>query len=530
MKHMKRISSLALVLIMALCLVTTTFASEITAIPGPFTVTINNAQNHTYRIYQIFTGDLATTKDENNNTVEVLSNLKYGTDYVPEGKSVGDNAEIPENFDPATIETTGDGTLMTTNGDKATATGLAAGYYMIVDMTDAAALPDGEEPSKVIFQVVGHTEITSKHPTTTIEKKVQDINDTTGEYTADDNDTWIDSADYDINDTVPFKSTATFSGLENYTTYIVTFTDIMAPGLEYLKDMKVLVNGNDCTNRFDIDFGTYTTTEASEAAYNHGTIITVTCDDITELTTANEATIVLEYSAKLDSDAVLGAPGNPNKIKVTTKPDGTGETQWDVNIVFTFKVNVYKYTTVNGERTDLPGAGFTLYKQVNNENATGAQTGAAIKNALNLVNRSIKADALKDAAYYVEAAEVEVSGEGATFGFEGIDDGTYVLVETTIPAGYNAWNAVEFTVAATHDVTSPAPTLVTLTGGELFSGDLGNVNNTDGILSTSIENKAGVELPETGGIGTTIFYALGGIMVLVAVVLLVTKKRMVSGE
>ena len=513
MKKMNKFFALAMALVMILGLAVNATAAT-TVKEGPFTVTINNADGHEYVIYQIFTADLAVTDAG----TEVLSNIKYGADYVPAGKQVGDEAEIPEDFDPTTIAPTGEGTAMTTTGDKATIEIQQAGYYMIVDVTDE--LPAGEAPSAVIFQVVGDTTITSKHPTTTIEKKVQDINDTTGEYTTDGEDTWIDSADYDIGDTVPFKSTANFSGLNNYETYKVIFTDTMAKGLTYNGDMKVYVNDDDKTSAFTIATAPCTDTTGD---YVGGTVITVTCNDITALTEADAAEITLRYTATLNEEANLGAPGNPNKIKVTTTPEGEGETPEDVNIVFTFKVDVDKYTTIDGEKVDLTGANFTLYKEVADAETEGAKTGAAIKAELAAQNADIKAEALKDEAYYVIAAEVVVDANGATFGFNGIDDGNYVLVETQIPAGYNAWDAEEFTVTATHDVLADEPALNTLEGGDLFTGDV-----ETGVLHTEVENKSGVVLPETGGIGTTIFYVVGGLLAIAAIVLLVTKKRMAS--
>jgi LPXTG-motif cell wall-anchored protein len=121
---------------------------------------------------------------------------------------------------------------------------------------------------------------------------------------------------------------------------------------------------------------------------------------------------------------------------------------------------------------------------------------------------------------------VETDAAGDTFGFKGVDDGTYVLVETTIPEGYNAWNAVEFEITAAHDVESADPKLTSLTGGNLATGEFKDT----GIIDTDIINKSGIELPETGGIGTTIFYIVGGLLAVAAVVLLVTKKRMATEE
>ena len=493
MKHMNKILALALALIMVLGLATTAYAAE------GYTVTINNATGHTYQIYQIFTGDLSTNEQEE----EVLSNIKYGADYLPDGVAAG--TLVPEDVldtlstNATSINPTGTGTAMVTEGDAAKATGLAAGYYMIKDVTEK--LPEGDERSAVIFQVVGDTTVTSKHTGTTIVKKVQDINDSTGEQPKDGDSVWIDSADYDIGDTVPFKSTATFEGLDNYDTYEVVFTDIMAKGLAYKGDMKVYVNGVDKTSDFTIT--TATCTDNDE--YKDGTVITVTCENIKPLANGNSATIVLEYSATLDTDANLGAPGNPNKIKVTTKPDGTGETPWDVNIVFTYKSVVNK---VDPEDKPLTGAEFKLEKFV--ASANGTETFNAIK------------------GNWVEKTLVK-NNENTTFTFTGLDDGEYRITETKAPEGYNAIDPIYFTVTADHDVVAADPELKSL---EANSKEINTFEATvsNGVISTDIENKPGVVLPETGGMGTTLFYAIGGLLVAAAVILLVTKKRMASAE
>ena len=504
MKHMNKILALVLALTMVLGLAITASAAN-TPVNGPFTVTIKNATGHTYKIYQIFTGDLSTNADGE----EILSNIKFGADYLPGNATVG--APVPQsvldavNADPNTIVPTGEGTLMTNEGDVATATGLVAGYYMIVDVTDP--LPGQDTRSAVMFQVVGDTEITSKHTGTTIVKKVQDINDSTGEQPKDGDSVWIDSADYDIGDTVPFKSTATFEGMANYTTYGVVFTDIMAKGLTYKNDMVVLVNGEDKTSSFTITPSTYTNEEDANDEYNGGTKISVTCENIkTIIGDANSATIELVYSATLNENANFGAPGNPNKIRVKTIPDGEGgeETPWDVNIVFTYKLESNKYADEVKEGNELTGAGFTLFKWIKDDSDEGGS--------------------------WVQIGE-EVKGEEmTTFEWKGIDDGKYKLVETTTPAGYNTVDPIEFEVVAEHVIVADNPTLTNLTGEDETGEIKFTADKESGLISTDIINKSGTILPETGGIGTTLFYVIGGLLAVVAVVLLVTKKRMVSAE
>ena len=112
-----------------------------------------------------------------------------------------------------------------------------------------------------------------------------------------------------------------------------------------------------------------------------------------------------------------------------------------------------------------------------------------------------------------------------TFVWEGLDDGDYKLVETTTPAGYNSISDILFTISAEHEKSSDNPQLTSLTGGDLFTGVV-----RTGQLTADIVNQAGNTLPSTGGMGTTIFYVVGSILVIGAVVLLVSKKRMNTAE
>ena len=106
------------------------------------------------------------------------------------------------------------------------------------------------------------------------------------------------------------------------------------------------------------------------------------------------------------------------------------------------------------------------------------------------------------------------------------------MTETKTPDGYNTMdpNPIEFTVTADHEIESDNPSLKSLTGNATTGEITFTANTTEGSLSANVVNKAGSTLPETGGMGTTIFYILGGLLVLFAVVFLVAKKRMSNME
>lgn len=459
-----------------------------------YTLTLDGTTTgHTYEVYQIFAGDVSSDGT-------TLSNIEWGsgvTSFTFNGSS--DAATIAESLDGTTDDSATAQSFATTaaaNLGTATATvsstastttisGLTAGYYLVKDADDSQS---GENSSytRFILKVVGDATAELKSDVPSVEKKVQDTNDTTGE-TSD----WQDSADYDINDSVPFQLTATLpSNLDDYTEYYLELSDTLSSGLTYNKDAKVYLDNDgvrtDVTSSFTI------ADDGSSFKINN----LKSLDGVTSSTK-----VVVEYTATLNENAVIGSEGNPNTVKLiysnnpnytgSGETSPTGETPEDTVIVFTYKVVVNKVDQ-NGDA--LEGAEFTLSKKL----ADGSlQEVAVVKNTA-----------------------------GTTFTFSGLDDGDYVLSETTTPNGYNTIDDVEFTVTAEHDVESDSPALTKLSG-DVTTGSLEFTSSTSaGSLTTDVVNKKGSVLPSTGGMGTTILYVVGTILVLAAGILLVTKKRM----
>lgn len=510
MKHIKKLASLLLVLVMVFALATTAFAEETT-----YSITINNsAKDHTYEAYQIFTGDLSGT---------TLSNIVWGSGVSEAGQTaLGDAAAKAETLKTeadakafakavAPYLTTAAGSANTVTDGKYVISGLAAGYYLVKDQ-DGSLIGDNDSYTEYIIQVVGNVTATPKSDVPEVQKKVKDINDSTDTTKTD----WQDSADYDIGDSIPFQLKATLAdNVSSYTTYKVVFHDTLSKGLTYNKDAKVYIDGTE-TNGF-----TVTATVNADGT----TTLTVSCDDVKALGAGNSSVITVEYTAKLNENAVLGSAGNPNEVylEYSNNPNKseegnneTGETPKDVVIVFTYKTIINK---VDSETKPLTGAAFKLEKLIKGEDGA-ADTWTTVK-------------------------EFAVDGTTTSFTFSGLDDGQYKLTETKTPVGYNTIDPIYFVIEATHGETADVPTLKTLNAyltdangnkqtemkdGESVNIDLGTVDLTAGSITTTVVNKSGSELPSTGGIGTTIFYVLGGVLVLAAVVLLVTKKRMSGAE
>ena len=499
MKNMRKIASVLLALVMVFALAAPVFAAE------TYSITINNtASGHTYEAYQIFTGDLS------NGT---LSNVEWGASVTSHS---GDATAIVEKLDTTY---TGDDKMdiaallaMITLGEEVASTstqtdgkyvidGLEPGYYLVKDAYGSLNGKD-DAYTEYIIKVVKDVEAAPKGNVPEVEKKVKDINDSAD----DDYSAWQDSADHDIGDDVPFQLTATLANnVESYSTYKIVFHDTLSAGLTYNGDAKVTFNGTDVTEYFTI------TCENGE--------LTISCNNVKAFGATNNSVIVVEYTAELNENANIGAAGNPNVVYLEYsnnpnwdsdgdgKPDEpgtpgtpgdetpdepTGKTPEDKVIVFTFKVVVNK---VDENNAALAGAGFTLFKLD------------------------------KETGEYVQIGD-ELTGDQMTqFVWKGLDDGDYKLVETTTPAGYNTIDDIYFTITAEHEILSDNPTLTKLEGGDMFTGDV-----STGALTGNVINKSGVELPETGGIGTTIFYTMGAMLALGAAVLLITKKRMGVAE
>lgn len=457
-----------------------------------YTLTLDGTTTgHTYEVYQIFAGDVSSDGT-------TLSNITWGSGVnaftfngssdaatIAENLGTGKDTDTAKSFATTAAANLGTATAtVSSTASTTTISGLAAGYYLVKD-ADNSQSGENSSYTRFILKVVGDATAELKSDVPSVVKKVQDTNDTTGETTD-----WQDSADYDINDSVPFQLTATLpSNLGDYTEYYLELSDTLSSGLTYNKDAKVyLVNDDEKT---DVTSSFTIADDGSSFKINN----LKSLDGVTSSTK-----VVVEYTATLNENAVIGSEGNPNTVKLiysnnpnytgSGETSPTGETPEDTVIVFTYKVVVNKVDQ-NGDA--LEGAGFTLYK--------------------------------KDSDGNWNAVGDEITGV-TTFTFSGLDDGDYKLSETTTPNGYNTIDDVEFTVTADHDVESDSPALNSLSG-DVTTGELTFTSNTtDGSLTTNVVNKKGSVLPSTGGMGTTILYVVGSVLVLGAGILLITKKRM----
>ena len=482
MKHARKLASLLLALVMVFALATTAFADETVTTPTTGTITVENpVEGQTYTAYKIFDvvydadGHYSYTIDSKTNewysTVSTyadntthgltLTRVNGGDTYVVttgDGFSAPDfAAKLKENVSGKT------GEKLTEKGGSVTVDNLPLGYYFVTSTNGALC------------------NLTTTNPTVTIHDK----NDMPFEKT--DN-----KASADVGETVNYTITGKVPDTTGFETYTYEIADTMSEGLTFNRNsLAVKVGSADVTADTDkctIIYDATTTPNTFKLSinvknFNIGDDIVVTYD-----ATINEKAVEkISYN-----EATLTYSNDPtDSAKTTTTPAQKQE-------VYTSKIVIDKYET-GKPGTKLPGAEFVLCR---NDDVQYA----AVQNDIQYYRWD---EATKTVSWVDDidaATKVTTDNKGEAF-FEGLADGTYYLVETKAPAGYNP-------------LTAPVP--VTVAGS---STDITKLS-----VTAKVENQAGTLLPSTGGVGTTVFYVLGAVLVLGAVVLLVTKKRMSRNE
>lgn len=541
MKRLKKIMSILLTAIMVIAMCVPVMAA------GGYTLTINQEnQGHTYEAYQIFKGDLSgdtlsnvewgqgvdsTKKLEEKTLLDVLKekNTKFSacSTAADVAKVLGTQdangsltftTEELDDFAAVVSKylNTATGTSSYVEVAKNyTISNLDAGYYFVKDKDGSLNEEGADAYTKFIIKLVKNTDVTPKTDTPKAEKKVKEnvkqVNDDT-KYGAGYNDV----ADYNIGDVVPFAFYSAVPNMSNYKSYNYVFEDKMDAGLTFDKASVKVKIGNK-----DIDPSKYTITENPNDKNN--CTFHVEIANLKSLTEEEEiaagSEIRIDFNATLNKNASIGLPGNVNqmKLKYSNNPndnESKGETPWDKVIVFTYELDTTKVEKDNTTKT-LEGAEFKLYRGENPKEYAIVSEGK-----------------LTDWTSDKESAPVLRSNSEGKFVVKGLDDGIYFLEETKAPEGYNLLKdpiKIQIKADTANNQNWDGDPNNALTSLKIKVNDGNEVVSTDtnkGTVSATVENSKGSTLPETGGIGTTIFYVVGVVLMLGAGVLLITKRRM----
>ena len=580
-KTLRIISAMLVVAIMAMSMGITAFAADPT-----YTLTMKRTAGdktaHTYEAYQVFTGKLTndnvlieidwgtgvnSTKLLNalmaDNTIVDTTENKKMKDYFTAGMSAAavakvldqkaDESDFAKRFAAAvgaSITTAIAGSTTIAAGGTDSTTGkiedLTAGYYFVKDQKDSQTDVENGNYTRFILKVIKNEAVTAKAVIPSLDKKIVE------------NNTEVSANTASIGDSVKFRIKTAVPNTDDYNKYFFIINDTLCDGLTFVPgSVKVYLNDS--------------TSAAAAAAYT-----VKTGDDATPYTfrvvinnakALSEQNVVVEYNAILNENCDRTAVGNENKANLTYSNDpnhtykGENEPSEDPDDGdVTGKTPVVKtktYTTgikiikIDGEtKNRLAGATFEI-------------KGTKV-NKIVVVSEEYTADndgeyyKLKDGSYtkteptpetekkYASTTQKyslsqdETVKEGAVDGtfkkvtatvddqgyltFEGLGAGTYTIKEKDPPENYNLLTT-EFVVVIDAEPTLTAP-------GWKVGTTAANVETVDPLIDgvfvkeITVENNKGVILPGTGGIGTTIFYVIGGLLIACAGVLLVTKIRM----
>lgn len=517
---MKKVISLVLALVMIMALGTTAFAANTNA----HTITIaNGTPGYTYEAYRVFEGTLVDgdlTKldwSDGVNSSALLNELK--TILFNEGENVNrpfgecvtavdvatvlsglaDNDPVAQAFADAVAHNVNDvaGSADTMTDGKYVIDVAGDGYYFVMTSavpgkTDTTA--DGVH-TRYILKVVDDVNVEHKGTVPVVEKKI-----------VEDDGSYVDFTDKNIGDTVNFVLTATLpSDYEMFKAYTVTFHDTMSHGLTLVNGpegpFEVMIDGELMEPNF------YSVVIDPDDGCSFHVVIDVKATDA-----HHDSKITVTYDATLNESAEIGNPGNDNKVylQYSNNPNSnddreTGKTPEDKVVVFTYQLDVTKVDGVNND-IKLAGAKFQFYRM-----NSGSKEYVMVDENSKVTGWTGKK----------EDASTLTSNEIGLFKIIGLDAGTYYLEETEAPAGYNKPDSdFEVKIVATISATEITDLSATV-GNETSAGD-----KVTGIVEGTIANNSGATLPSTGGMGTTLIYVLGSVMVLGAAVLLITKKRM----
>lgn len=502
MKHARKLTSLLLALVMVFALAVTAFAQDETVGAGAGAITISNAaKGVTYTIYKLFDATVNADGSSIAYTGEIPASLNtYFTadknGYISATEAAKEGANMSEGLKTALKDWTKTVTATATaksDGSALNFKGLAYGYYVVTTTQGNQVISvDSTKPDVTIYDK------NSSRPT--------DLHKT-----ASNDDVSIgDTVTY----TVRFK-TSNYDGAGTDAKEIVSYTieDTLPAFLSDVKVTSIIVDndGNDATAGDQHDVTAQFT--------NKKIVIDWYDEDNSKFLYDNGATVTITYTAVVTEKAAIDGEGNTNNVTVTWTTKGGNEPGpgklETKKTIFTYAIALKK---VNNKGTALPDAVFEFPFYV-------------------------KSDADTDGAYIYAGT---TAGEGLTNKIttpengviivKGVKSGTYEIKEVTAPAGYNKLTAPVTVEAVKTSQTSTHTTV--------YLDENGNTTNTqtektievnvdiETIAATAVVvvNKAGTELPSTGGMGTTVFYVLGAVLVVGAGVLLVTKKRMSQSE
>ena len=536
-----------------LLVLTIVFSLSVTALAAEtYTITVDGSgtvANHTFEAYQIFKGDLHTPETTEGGTAsKILSNIDWGTGVntaAPGFKeafpvSAAETAELLTTVEQARAFAKKIAPFLSnvhTDCDAKDPSGnyvisnLPAGYYLVKDK-DNSLTGENDFYTAYLMKVVANVTATPKGEKPTLEKQIQNNND--GQWSTTGN------VAFQLGDTVKFRIITSVPDVSRYPdgyTYIVHDTMTVGFTSKVTADkasVSIVIDNNPADTLAGDYYTIVLNPHDGTGETSHFDISIDISKAIADGKLQPGDKLYINYEAVLNEKADIYQIGrypntNTAQLEYSNNPNGagTGKTPESKVNAWTFPAIISKVDGKDNAKT-LEGAKFVLSRNPNlkvsemqcDENGVPAVT-------KDLIALFAPAGQSSTAPYDIATADqIANNQEHITYVIElgsktlaGFGEHAYYLYETKAPNGYNLLSEpVKFTFhsSATNDFLAGDPAWITLNDSAIkLTG-----------MQFEIANNSGATLPETGGIGTTLFYVIGALLVVGAGVLLVTKKRM----
>ena len=468
------------------------------------TITINNnTAGHTYKAYQIFKGGLSqdgTILSDiqwgNGVNSEALLTALKGTEAYKDCTTAADVAKVLAGFENDAeqlkkVAVVINQNLNNANGAQSTGTGPytitvpSDGYYLVRDEGTVTATDGG---TNFILQVIGNVDVTPKTTNAPdVDKKVK-LHGVPGAVLSN-------AVSAEVGHEVDFTITTTIpTGLDSYTNYTFNIVDTMSEGLTYKGDFLVHTVGAKTSLQKDED---YTLTI-------EGQTITVTLASKYVLANPGQKIEITYVAAVNDKSLTKDRENNSVHIVYSNNPADSNSTVTTVDkVVYVYNFDIVIDKVDGADNKKLEGAQFALYKETGYVDLYYQWYDENHENP-NTFGWSTEAD-----------RTIVKTDKNGVASFKGLVPGTYYLQEIKAPDGYNTLDKpVKVEITATYDENGNITTNATQNEQKHYQ------------VTSTITNNKGTVLPSTGGIGTTIFYVVGGLLMVGAAILLITKKRM----
>lgn len=445
------------------------------------------------------------------------------------------------------------------------------GYYLVVNSPTSDETQSGSTASlsRYLLKVVADAELEPKTETPEIDKNIVNTNDANKPMDEKDGKGKNDTAA--IGDVIQYQIDGKVPDYTGYTYYYYVINDTLSDGLTLndADDKGFTVKVGDKTLTRGEDYFVYKNVTEGDKIYT----FQIAFDNIENYKIGDA--IVITYSATVNEDAKIGTDPNTNKVTLTYsnnpndsarkdktdepgKPDSTVPKGTTPEKTTNTYVTELQLTKVDQDGNALKGAEFTLTgKNLTKVKITTGSSYVAIGENETVPEGTATYWKLKDGTYTtddpategmdqskyesttvkykIETVVTATTEEGkdskvtayvdknGKLTFTGLNAGEYTLSETKTPAGYNTAADITFTIGANLQGGANQGTF-TWTISE--NSDVTHVTYENGVFKVTVKNLKGSTLPSTGGMGTTIFYLVGTVMVLGAGVVLIARKRM----